>query len=275
MKKKFFLTCLSFLIIFSLPTGPPASGQEKTPEFNFKKAYEDYLYNYNLYHEAHKDYLVAKNQYETYKTLTAKTIALERTTSMLQARDEAIATFLAALRIKLADETNVSSSKLNLLYIRLDEEAIWFRNHKENLTSAGSIPDLIKISNRAQSRYGGAEALIYQSLLEISFHKEALLHEKLQEKIDEAETKIAHIRAKGDKNIAAIERWLLEAKNRKARSDEKLQAARPLTITNKQSSKDKLQQFNKITYLLEQSHQYLKEVNRNLIEIIKELKRGD
>jgi len=193
MKKLSIITLFFFLLFLPSTTFSTFSlvfAQEATPsevKFDFNKAYQDYIYNYDLYLKAHKEYLVAKNQYETYQTLTSQTIALEQTMAMLRARDEVLATFLMAVRIKLADETNVASSKLNLLYLELDEEAQWFREHKEALTSAGSIPDLVDLGNRAKPHQRKADRLTYESLLEIFLYKENLLHEKLQAQIDQAE----------------------------------------------------------------------------------------
>jgi len=258
---------------------PTAQANENNAEIpaglDFKQAYADYIQYYNAYLQAHKEYLIAKNQYETYKTLTAKTIALEQTMKMLQARDDVIITFLIALRAKLAEETNIGSSQLNLLYLWLDEEVIWFRGHKETLTSAGSIPDLIRISGRAQERYQRTEALIYQSLLEMFLYKEAAFQNQVQDQVDVLEKKIVEIRGRADKDTSVVERWLLEAKNRQARSAEKLEELSYYEIKSSQRSSEKSQNFNKSVYIIEQAHQYLKETNDALLEIVKEVKRGD
>lgn len=273
-----FFFLLLFLLFSPFYPFSLVFAQEATPsetKFDFNKAYQDYIYNYDLYLKAHKEYLVAKNQYETYQTLTSQTIALEQTLAMLRARDEVLATFLMAVRIKLADETNVASSKLNLLYLELDEEAQWFREHKETLTSAGSIPDLVELGNRAKPHQQKTDRLTYESLLEIFLYKEDFLHEKLQAQIDQVEEKIVEIRSRGDKDPSTIERWLLEAKNRKVRSDEKLKEARGINFSDRVSSGQNRARFNHGVSVIEQSHQYLKETNVALLEIIKEIKRGD
>jgi len=287
--KKLLVVLILFFLLFSTsgptlifseelsPTEPEntPTASPTLPVFDFDKAYQDYTYTYNLYLEAYKEYLIAKNEYETYKTLTAKTIALEQTITMLQIRDEVLATFLLALRIKLAQETNISSSKINLLYLKLDEEANWYRQHKETLISAGSIPDLMKLSAKTQEHYQKTDPLIYQSQLEVFLYWESLLHEKLQLQIDAIEEKIIEIRDQGDKSTSSLERWLLEAKNRKERSDEKLREARSIQVAEKANFSSNRYVFNNAISILEQAHQYLKETNVLLIEIIKEVKRGD
>lgn len=280
MKKSLLVLLVLVLII---PTFLwPAWAQEITlteteppREFNYNRALQDYLYQFDQYRQAYKDYQVAKSQYQTYQTLTAETIALEQTIKMLQVRDEVIATYLTALRLRLAEKTKVGSSRLNALYLQLDEEIIWFREHKENLTSAGSIPDLLSLSKQTEDRYKNTEILIYHSLVEIFLYQEGLIHSQIFFVISELEAKINVIRESGDKDVGRIERWLLEAKNRKVRSDEKLTEAQSLEISRRSDSNLRRQNYNRIIYLLEQSHQYLKETNQSLSEIIREIKRGD
>ena len=280
MKKAWRLILVALFLIsssvWSTHAQEPAPTETETPrEFNYGQALQDYVYNFNLYRQAHKDYLIARSQYKTYQTLTAETVALEQTIKMLQARDETIATFLTALRLRLAEKTNVGSSRLNVLYLRLDEEVSWYRDHAKSLTSAGSIPDLLKLSQQTEEHYSNTEAMIYESLLEIYFYQESLLHTRLQSVIDELEMMIGQIREAGDKDTGRTERWLLESKNRKTRSEEKLTEARGMDFFQKEKSASKRQQYNRIIYLLEQSHQYLKETNANLLEIVMEVKRGD
>ncbi|HUW21791.1 MAG TPA: hypothetical protein VMW41_03905 [Candidatus Bathyarchaeia archaeon] len=280
--------CLFFVYVFFLCYRPVIFAQQESPtaipsinliaspnEFDFEKAYRDYVQVYNSYVQAHKEYLLAKNQYEAYKTLTAKTIALEQTIRMLQSRDEVIAAFLITLRAKLAEETNIASSKLNVLYLLLDEEITWYRQHRETLTSAGTIPDLIKISNLAQSRYNRTESYIYQSLLEMFLYKEDIFQDLVARQIEVIDDKIIEIRNRADKDTSTIERWLLEAKNRKSRSEEKFSELKSYTITEKLKSSEKNHSFNGSVYVIEQGHQYLKETLGALIEIVKEIKRGD
>ncbi|MBN1263379.1 MAG: hypothetical protein JW991_03395 [Candidatus Pacebacteria bacterium] len=279
-KKTLLLLFVLFLGITFVPA-PRLSAQEapsdlsSSPETNFKKAYESYLIKFDEYRQAHKDYLIAKNQYQTYETLAAKTIALERSIAVLQARAEVMISFLAAARIKLADETNVGSSRLNLIYLQLDDEITWFKQHKATLSSAGSLPDLFKVADGFNDHHSTAEFLVYESSLAIFFHKEDELHQRLESEIKKVEEKILEIRLRGNKNTSTIERWLLEAKNRKFRSDEKLEEARSKKVNPLSGSNQKRQSFNQIVILIEESHQYLKETNYNLKEIIAEIKRAD
>jgi hypothetical protein len=278
--KKFLI--LAGLLFFSFLLYPKIyfslSAQEPTAaigELDFSQAYQDYLFIYNHYLETHKEYVIAKNQYETYGTLTSKTVALEQTVKMLEARDEVVATFLTALRMKMSEETQIGSPRLSELYSQLDQESIWFREHSQTLTSAGAIPDLITLSNQAQNRYLKTEGLIYESLLEIFLYQENLVHQEVENQIEIIDDFISQVRENGDKDVSIIERWLLEAKNKKTRAEEKLKAAASYKTNLFPGLEVGQSIFNRTAQLLEESHQYLKEVNLNLVEIIKEIKRAD
>lgn len=272
--KKICLVVVSLLILIFFPLRTVWSQEEVVSEFNFDKAYQDYLYNYNLYLEDHKEYLIAKNSYSTYNTLTAKTLALEQMTKMLEARDQVLATFLAALRLRLAKDTNVATPSLNVLYRQLDQESDWYRQHQEVFSSAGSIPDLVNLSKKTEKQYANTDTLIYQSLLEIFFYQESLIQEKVREQIATIEEIIFQIREKGDKDPSKVERWLLEAKNKKSLSEEKFNQAKGIQISGETSNRRR-GLFNSGVKVLEESHQYLRETNINLIETVREIKRGD
>lgn len=267
MKIKKPLLTLLFLF-FTLP----AFAQETPPfELEFNRAHQNYLGAYNLYLEAHKEYLIAKNQAQTYQTLTAQTLALEQTIKMLEARDEVIATFLIALRAQLSRQTNIATYKLNSLYLQLEKEINWYLEHQSVFSSAGTLPDLFKLSAETEKRYPQTQVLFYQVPLQIFLHQEDLLHQKIQTQIDQTEALIAQIRTAGDKNTSQIERWLLEAKNKKNWAEEKFAQAQAIQITSQGPQK----QLNQAKKSLQESRQYLKETNLHLIEILKEIKRGD
>lgn len=281
MRRQIFII-IFLLVIFPIANIFTVQAQESTPSAtptqiisDFNQAYQNYLSTYNQYQAKYKEYIVAKNQYEAYKTLTSKTIALEQTTAMLQARDEVITTFLTTLRIKMADETQISSNQINALYLKLDDEITWFEEHKDTLTSAGSIPDLMNISLQAEQRYSQTQRYIYQSILAIFIYQEALLQDSILAQINQTEAKINQIRTEGKKDTSTIERWLLEAKNKKTRSGEKFTEAKSVEFKDNLSALELSRYYNRVISLLEQAHQYLKETNINLIELVKEIKRGD
>ena len=245
----------------------PVFGQD----FTSSRAHNDYLYNYNQYRTTHAEYVAAKQQYLTYKTLTAKTAAQEKTRTMLKARDEALRTYFIALRLKLRETAGISSYEKNIVFLRLNNDISWYEDHKARLSGAGSIPDLIEISSEAQERYKETEILAYQALATILAGKENDLRDKIQEQISQLEGKVGQIRQEGIINTKTFERWLLEAQNRLTWSKEKQYAAQSLLANLKPRERNKAKIYNNAQLSFSESHQYLKEATSYLFEIIREV----
>ena len=242
--------------------------------FDFNQANNDYLFTHNQYLQAHKDYLTTRQAYLNYQTLTSKTEAQAKALVMLETRDETIRTYLLTLRTKLA-EVGILNYQQNVIYLRLDEEITWYATHKTNFASAGSLNDLVDTASETEKRYPKTEILIYQTLNAILSSKETLLQEEINQQIDSLETKISLIREKGDKETALLERWLLEAENRLGRSQSKRLEAEAMVNSLKEYDRQKNQSFNQSQFLFQEAHQYLKEANGYLLELIREVKYAD
>lgn len=273
MKKQLPIFITAFLLLFF--TLSSTYSQEPTPTFDFNRAYQDYLYTYGVYRQAHNEYVTAREQYLSYQTLTAKTLALEKTLDMLQKRDEAVRTYLTALRLKMAETTGITNYQQNTLYLKLDAEVSWYLEHKDNLSSAATIEDLVKSAGGAESRYEKTLVLIYQALGTILEGKENNLRDQTAEQVELIKEKLTQIRQKGDKDTTTAERWLLEAENKIVRSQEKSDEAMAILNKMKPSDRNKANDYNEAQKLFQESHLYLKEANSHLQELIREIKTAD
>lgn len=256
-----FLT-FTLLLFYS-----PALSQD----FDFNRAFQDYLYNYNLYRSSHLEYVSAKSEYLTYKTLTAQTKALEATKKMLLARAETLKTYLTALRLKLKETTGILNYQQNMYYLKLDNEVTWIGTHKNSLPSAGTLEDLVKISTEAEKRYPTMEILAYQTLGTVMTGKEITLRDKINEQISKTEGKINQIKETGE-DTTTLERWLIQAKEKIKRSEEKEKEGQNIISAIKPTDKNKIQSWNKAQKAFEEENQYLKEAVSHLKEIIREIK---
>lgn len=271
--KKILTIIFLFSFLFLVPS--PTIKAQDNQEFNFDRAYQDYLFTYNQYRQAHNEYVTAREQYLNYKTLTAKTLALEQTLKMLQERDNTIRTYLTALRMKMAETTGILNYKQNTLYLQLDAEVAWYVNHRDSLSSAASLEDLTKLSKETEERYGKTQVLIYQGLGIILEGKENNLKNQINDQIQILKEKITEIREKGDKDTTIAERWLLEAENKLTRAQEKIDEANGLLNSLKAFDQDKQEDYNQAQNLYQEAHLYLKEANSFLKELVREIKTAD
>ncbi|PIS13864.1 hypothetical protein COT65_01920 [Candidatus Shapirobacteria bacterium CG09_land_8_20_14_0_10_47_13] len=260
---------LAFILLFS--SCALVHGQN----FDFKTAQDNYLAAYNQYRTAHEDYVTASQAYLNYQTLTSKTEAFSKTLKMLEFRDEVIKTYLTTIRLKLAETTNIANYEQNVLYLKLDSEIAWYAKHRDSLASAGDLEDLISSSDEAQRKYQETEIFIYQVLGSILGGKETSLRDKINQNIEVIKTKLAAIKQTGDKNTTTAERWLLEAGNRLTRSSQKQVAAQKALSQMRTYDSDKAETYGQAQATLGEAHQYLKEANSNLRELIAEVKNAD
>jgi len=239
--------------------------------FDFKKAFSDYLHNFNLYRDAHLGYVSAKSEYLAYETLASQTKALEKTRSMLEKRDNVLICYLTALRTKLAETTRITNYEQNMKYIFLDNQISFLKVNKENLSSPGSLEDLLKVSAEVEEKYKEIELLSFQTLGIISSSQVEKLHKETERQTQKIEEKINQMRNEGEKT-ATLERWLLEVKEKNALSAQKYQEAKNILTAMSTKDQNKKQKWLVSLGKFEEAVQYLKESTSYLKEIVREIK---
>lgn len=267
-----FLVLLTVYLVFA----SQAHAQEPTRLiFDFSQAYQDYLYTIGQYRKSHQDYIAAKQSYLSYKTLSAKNQCQEKTSQMLKLRDEAIRTYLTALRLKLSELTKILVYEQNMAYLKLESEISWYAKHQDKITSAASLEDLLQTAKETEERYKETEVLAFQTLGLILSYKEESFQAKIEESLSSLNEKTSQIRTDGKKDTTKVERWLLDAQNKITRAKEKRLSARQIINKMKSPDQDKVKTFDSFLSTIAECHQYLKETNSYLKEIIGEIKKSD
>ena len=275
MKRK----CLAFIIFLGiaqslLVASAYAQSSTPTPVFDFQKAYQDFVFNFDKYRSNHDEYELARSQYLQSQTLAAQAKAQEATYNMLFARDEAVRSYLTMLRTRLGEAVGVSVDRRDFLFTKIATEVNWFTSHQSRLSSASSLEDQVSDSNEAKAQYDKAtEVLIYDVLTEIALGKQYFLRQKQITIISDLESKLDQIRSDGQIDTGQIERWLLETKNLVIRSEGKEQDALKLQTENAKS-KNRSSIFNQIQFRVNESIQYLKDANDFLLETIKTIRNS-
>lgn len=260
------ITVVFLVFIFQLFFTFPLFAQQS----DFDRAYQDYLYNFNQYQEAHQKYVDAKIAYLKYQTLTAKNEALKSTLKMLQQRDEVMRTYLTVIKMRLVDAQGITDYEKQIIYSKIDDLISWCVGHKSLLSSAGSLEDLIAFSKMANEKYQEAETIAYQVLGIIPGGKIEILKDEVDRETSKVEDIISEIKQRGDKNTAMLERWFLDAGNKISLSQGKQFEAQQ-AVTGGSS----LGLHNQVLYIYGQSLQYLKETVTIYKELISEVKIAD
>ena len=147
------------LCAFYFVLNAPARAQE----FDFAKAYQDYIYTQTVYDQAYSGFDKAKNNYLKNSTLTLKEDARKKTQAMLVTRDELFRVYLSTVKMKLL-EIKASVDP------RLDDEIAWYLFHKDAYKSDDHLENLFNKSKESESRFGShTSPVAYESLFNISF----------------------------------------------------------------------------------------------------------
>lgn len=273
LKRKIFtLLLLVNFFLFGVSSAIPTKAQE----FDFGKAYQDYIYNLEVYRNSHDDYVFARSQYLNYQTLKSQSTAIDATKKMLQARDDVVVTYLTALRMRLREQDDVDDSLREELFLKIDVEIDWFNEHKETLTSAGSLTDLVADSNKASTRFKSLTNLFYTVLTAVSDGKINLYHKRLNQIYEELSDKFNKIKLEqredyqfSRQRIQTIERWFLEVDNLLSRAEDKQKEATEKILYSKTRVTER--SYGKAVTLLNESQQYLREASSYMAEIVREM----
>lgn len=264
----FVLVSVVFLLVFGF-----LLKMVSAEDFDYERAYQDFSYNYSLYDIALNEYKNARAEYLQFETLTSKDKAKTATLKMLQARDEVIKTYLTSIRMKIKESKGLSDGQKEGYYPRIDEEFKYYESHKDKLSSAGSLEDLVKDSEEESERYeSSTKIVVYTSLIGVATGKTSFLRQEIEKSITDLKAKIAEIREAGDKNVSAIERSVTDLENKVARSKDKDNQAKDMVNKIKVTQRDKASDFDEALQNVQDSYLYLKEVNTYLLEIVRQIK---
>ena len=192
----------------------------KAQEFNAQKAYKDYVFQYQQYSDVHQEYVVAKNAYLQNPTLNLQTQASVKTAKMLVSRDQAVATYLTALRLTLVETKGYSNEKKAPLFALLDEEITWWQQRENVYSEQDSLTDLTNKSLAAKSRWQtDTQEVVYRTLYAIGNSDTRFLLAQERQTLVDLRNLVNRIAQEGVKKTAKLEQWFFEIEDRFVKSE--------------------------------------------------------
>lgn len=283
MRNRKKLVYLGFALVFLLFVFARPTVSQNTS--NFRQAFSTYQDTLEDYQEKHGEYVLKRAQYLRFGTQKSQTDAKEATVAMLQARDRVIIDYLRALKARLEETPGVSDERLTNFQNRIDEEIAWFTDHRNRLTSAGTLDDLVEDSDEARDRHETTtEVLFYELLSHLGLAKVNDLQTRMETTTSLLEDKVDEIRnderegySFSNSKMQVIDRWLLETNNLLIRSDEKQKEALDLIseMIETRRRNTLVSDYNDVIIKLGESRQFLNEASSFLQELIRELKTAE
>lgn len=226
------------------------------------------------YNNSYSDFQIAKNSYETYRTLSSLTSALDKSKIYLQKRDELIIKHLELLITKI-DELNFSDESFkNSLVQKAGDEINFFQVQNNLIPAIATINDVNRAAQKAEDEIPLTNIRSKQILGTILITKiRGLMTDydattkNITDKINEIKTKSTRSKSTTDK----WERWLVEVNNKRTLADNGLlQGTTDLNAIKINDNVEK--KFDQIRINIVQSSLYLKEGANFIKEILGEMK---
>lgn len=239
-----------------------------------ERAYQDYLYQFDLYRQSYSDFTIAKNEYEKFGSLTSQTKALTKTSGMIAQRDQLIRAYLLLLNETLNEDKGLGDSQKLTYHTLINNEITFLDQHASLVGSIGSLEDATNVSRELESHWAVLGSSMRQTIVGVSLGQLALLGRQFDQTLADAKAIIATSRTSfTPQKQATIDRWLLQITNTRSLYQQKIDS---ITTTNahlKGTTIDSLDEaFRQLKRDLGQAKQYLLEGNRFMGELIESLR---
>ena len=239
----------------------------------FSKKYNEYKLSFEVYNSSHAEYILARENYLKFRTLTSQTNAQTATKKMLRDRDEVLIDYYEALRERINETKGISDDRKNELMQRLTDEKNWLSEHQTRVSQAGTLSELEDISDEARDRYVELEGFLYRSLYNISEGKINDFRSRLIVIFEDVKSKVEQIKGErreeyvfSDQKIETMERWISETEARIARSEEEQVEAVTSSerITNSGTFRGSIKELEDVRKLLQDASIFVKEIIREI-----------
>lgn len=133
-----------------------------------EQAYQDYLYQYDVYRQKLNEFKIAKNEYEKFKTLNSQATALDKTKGMLTSRAYLLRSYLLLLNEKLNENKGMSDKDKQLYQTLLTNEVSFLETHSQLIPSIALISDAQNVSDNLAGHYQILQTSIRQTIIGLS-----------------------------------------------------------------------------------------------------------
>jgi hypothetical protein len=228
----------------------------------YEQAYQDYLFQFDLYRQTYLEFQVAKNEYQKFKTLTSETTALEKTKAMMAQRDQLLRAYLLVLYEKLNDANSGLVPITRDQYQKiLSNEIAFLEVHAQSIPSVGSLEDAKNVSRELESHYNVLQTSIRQILTGLTLGQLAIIAKHYDALVTEAQTIInSNSIYFTPQKQETINRWILQIQNKRTYYQQKVDS---ISVQNAQltpADPDSLDiEFNAMVRGMAEARQYLVE----------------
>ncbi|MBI5449556.1 hypothetical protein HY948_04560 [Candidatus Gottesmanbacteria bacterium] len=242
-----------------------------------QQAYQDYLYQFDLYRQTNTDFQVAKNEYLKFKSLTSQATALIKTKTMLAQRNELLRAYLFLLNEKLNEDRGLAGTEKQLYQTLIANEVTFLDAHKDRMSSIGSIDDTVTVSRELESHYMILYASMRQTVIGIMMGDLAVLTQRFDTAHSAAQSLVNISRGTfTPQKQATLDRWLLQIANKRSLYQQKIETIRSTNNQLKGNYQEEIDRnFQTMQKDAAEAKQYLSEGTSNLMELMNAVRYQD
>lgn len=239
-----------------------------------QQAYQDYLYQFDVYRQNYTDFKVAKNEYEKFKSLTSQSDALDKTRIMLSQRDQLLRAYLLLLNEKLNEDQGLESSQKQLYRTLLNNEIIFLNNHSTLVTAIGSLEDADQTSKKLESHYNVLQASLRQTIGGIALGELAIRAKAYDIALADAKALINTYRGTFiPEKQSTLDRWVLQISNTRSLYQQKVdEIAQNISQFQNADVGEQDRRFQRINKSVGEARQYLLDGSGYIRELVEALR---
>ena len=206
MRKMFaFLIFLTLSALLALPVG--ASSQQ---------AYQDYLYQFDVYRSVFSDFQTARGEYLKFQTLTSQTTALTKTKTMLVQRAMLVRTYLLLLTERLNENQGLTPDEQNRYLSLVTSEINFLDRQKTAVPAIASLDGAAAHSKELETHYPALYATMRGAASELLRGAVVAQVSDFDRLFGDAKTLIDRHRPSGSpEGQTTVDRWIVVITNKR------------------------------------------------------------
>lgn len=238
------------------------------------QAYQDYLFQFDLYRQKYSAFSVAKNEYEKFHSLTSQTTALTNTTAMLVQRNNLMRAYLLLLNEKINENPGLNDMQKADLHGLVNTEIKFFDGHTTRIATIGSLEDATAVSRELETHNRSLQTVMRQAVTGISLGSLTSLIRQFDAGFSEAKTIVSGSRTTfTPQKQATIDRWLQQIQNVRNLYQQKIEDIGVMNTKLSERSVDGLDDgLRTIKKEIVQSKTYIRDGNGFIGELIEALR---
>lgn len=262
--------CTLIFIFFLFFTGA-TSVNAASPQ-----AYQDYLFQFDIYRQVFGDYRVALGEFKKYNSLASEQDALNKAKLLIAQRNQVARAYFLFLNEKLTESPSMPPAELNL-YQKIITNEIAFLDQETTLApSLSSLADVNKVSEEFIKHYPLMQSAFRQAIIATQLGYLRYFSKQFDIVAAKAQALVnANRSTMTDTKRATLDRWILALSNKRSLHQQKVDGIRTAAFKLTGDVADQDRKFTVILRDLKDAQQYLLEAASFFTEVENALKYDD